>query len=70
MAIGYGAAGGYYVELSLDGLLVAAGLHRPAPDQLERFRAAMDDDRRARGFTSAALTAARPRRPGRRPSRR
>ncbi|MGH2847425.1 MAG: DUF2461 family protein, partial [Thermoleophilaceae bacterium] len=25
VAIGYGGAGGYYVELSLDGLLVAAG---------------------------------------------
>ena len=30
VAIGYGAAGGFYVELSLDGLLVAAGLHQPA----------------------------------------
>ena len=39
VAIGYGGAGGYYVELSLDGLLVAAGLHSPAPDQLGRFRA-------------------------------
>ncbi len=47
VAIGYGGAGGYYVELSLDGLLVAAGLHRPASDQLERFRAAIDDGRRA-----------------------
>ena len=35
LAIGYGGAGGYYVELSLDGLLVAAGLHAPASDQLE-----------------------------------
>ena len=50
VAIGYGAAGGYYFDLSLDGLLVAAGLHQPAPDQLERFRAAIDDDRKARGF--------------------
>jgi uncharacterized protein (TIGR02453 family) len=50
VAIGYGGAGGYYVELSLDGLLVAAGLHRPAPDQLERFRAAVDDGRRAAAF--------------------
>jgi uncharacterized protein (TIGR02453 family) len=59
VAIGYGAAGGYYIELSLDGLLVAAGLHHPAPDQLERFRAAMDDDRRARGFTRGLTAAAR-----------
>jgi uncharacterized protein (TIGR02453 family) len=58
VAIGYGAAGGYYIDLSLDGLLVAAGLHHPAPDQLERFRAAIDDDRRARGF-ERGLTAAR-----------
>ena len=59
VAIGYGAAGGFYFELSLDGLLVAAGLHRPAPDQLERFRAAMDDDRRARGYERGLATARR-----------
>ena len=53
IAIGYGGAGGYYVELSLDGLLVAAGLHRPASDQLERFRAAIDDRRRAAAFEGA-----------------
>ncbi len=57
VAIGYGGAGGYYVELSVDGLLVAAGLHRPAPDQLARFRAAVDDDRRARAFERAVRTA-------------
>jgi uncharacterized protein (TIGR02453 family) len=57
VAIGYGQAGGYYVELSLDGLLVGAGLHHPATDQLERFRAAIDDDRRAAGF-ERALSAA------------
>ena len=58
MAIGYGGAGGYYVELSLDGLLVAAGLHRPASDQLERFRAAIDDGRKSAGFEKAVKTAA------------
>ena len=58
IAIGYGGAGGYYVELSLDGLLVGAGLHHPASDQLERFRAAIDDERRARGFERAVATAA------------
>src|SRR3954454_12872389 len=57
LAIGYGGAGGYYVELSLDGLLVAAGLHRPASDQLERFRAAIDDGRRAASFERAIRTA-------------
>ncbi len=58
VAIGYGAAGGFYFDLSLDGLLVAAGLYRPAADQLERFRAAIDDDRSARGF-ERGLAAAR-----------
>src|SRR5881398_561851 len=53
VAIGYGGAGGYYVELSLDGLLVAAGLHQPAGDQLERFRAAIDEERRAAAFERA-----------------
>ena len=57
LAIGYGGAGGYYVELSLDGLLVAAGLHRPASDQLERFRAAIDDGRRAAAFERAVGSA-------------
>jgi uncharacterized protein (TIGR02453 family) len=57
LAIGYGGAGGYYVELSLDGLLVAAGLHRPASDQLERFRAAIHDGRRAAGFERAIAAA-------------
>jgi uncharacterized protein (TIGR02453 family) len=58
VAIGYGGAGGYYFELSLDGLLVAAGMHHPASDQLERFRRAIDDGRRATGFERAVKTAA------------
>jgi uncharacterized protein (TIGR02453 family) len=58
VAIGYGAAGGFYFDLSLDGLLVAAGLYQPATDQLERFRAAIDDDRKARSF-ERGLSAAR-----------
>jgi uncharacterized protein (TIGR02453 family) len=53
LAIGYAGTGGFYVELSLDGLLVAAGLHMPAPDQVERLRAAIDSPR-----TAAALTRA------------
>jgi uncharacterized protein (TIGR02453 family) len=57
IAIGYGGAGGYYVELSLDGLLVGAGLHHPSRDQLERLRAAIDDGRRARGFEQAVAKA-------------
>lgn len=58
VAIGYGPAGGFYVELSLDGLLVAAGLHHPASDQLERFRTAIDDGRRAKSFQKAVDEAA------------
>ena len=57
LAIGYGGAGGYYVELSLDGLLVAAGLHHPASEQLGRYRAAIDDGRRAAAFERALGTA-------------
>ena len=53
VAVGYGAAGGYYFELSLDGLVVAGGMYRPAADQLERFRAAINDGRRAKGFERA-----------------
>jgi uncharacterized protein (TIGR02453 family) len=53
LAIGYEGAGGFYVEISLDGLLVAAGLHNPAPDQVDRLRRAIDASR-----TAAALTRA------------
>jgi uncharacterized protein (TIGR02453 family) len=53
VAIGYGGEGGFYFELSLDGLLVAAGLYHAASDQLARFRAAIDDERRAAGFERA-----------------
>ena len=59
VAIGYGAAGGFYFDLSLDGLLVAAGLYHPAPDQLERFRAAIDDVRKSRGFERGLAAAER-----------
>jgi uncharacterized protein (TIGR02453 family) len=57
IAIGYGGAGGFYVELSLDGLLVGGGLHHPATDQLERFRQAIDDERRAAAFERALASA-------------
>jgi uncharacterized protein (TIGR02453 family) len=53
LAIGYEGAGGFYVELSLDGLMVAGGLHNPAPDQVERMRRAVDG-----GRTGAALVRA------------
>jgi uncharacterized protein (TIGR02453 family) len=53
LAIGYEGAGGFYVELSLDGLLVAAGLHRPAPDQVDRIRRAIDAGRTAAPLSKA-----------------
>jgi uncharacterized protein (TIGR02453 family) len=59
VALGRWDPGGYYVELSLDGLLVAAGLHHPGSDQLVRFRAAMDDGRRAASFERAVKAADR-----------
>ncbi|MDP8968338.1 MAG: DUF2461 domain-containing protein [Actinomycetota bacterium] len=58
IAIGGSGAGAYYVELSLDGLLIGAGLHHPASDQLERFRSAIDDGRRAAAFERAVTQAA------------
>ena len=53
LAIGYEGAGGYYLELSLDGFLVAAGIYQPAPDQLDRLRRAIDSGRTAAGLTRA-----------------
>jgi uncharacterized protein (TIGR02453 family) len=53
LALGHDGAGGYYVELSLDGFLVAAGLHAPAPDQIERFRQGVDGGRTAGSLRSA-----------------
>ena len=57
VAIGRWDPGGYYVELSLDGLLVAAGLYQPGADQLARFRSAIDDGRRAATFERAVKAA-------------
>ncbi|HEY1276569.1 MAG TPA: DUF2461 domain-containing protein [Thermoleophilaceae bacterium] len=57
VAIGFEKAGGYYFELSLDGLLVGAGMYHPASDQLDRFRRAIDDGRRAATFERAVATA-------------
>ena len=57
VAIGHDGAGGYYFDLSLDGLLLGAGLFHPAPDQLERFRAAIDNPRRAASFERAVAGA-------------
>jgi uncharacterized protein (TIGR02453 family) len=57
LAIGYGDSGGFYVEFSLDGLLVAAGLHRPSSDQVERLRRALDAKRSAAELTRAIARA-------------
>jgi uncharacterized protein (TIGR02453 family) len=57
VGIGFTGAGGYYVDISLDGLLLGAGLFHPAPDQLERFRAAIDNSRRAAAFERAVSRA-------------
>lgn len=35
---------GLYVQISADGLLAAGGFHSSAPDQVERYRAAVDDE--------------------------
>ena len=59
LAIGYEGAGGFYVELSLDGLLVAAGLHNPQSDQVERMRAAIDKPRTAASLAKAVDVAPR-----------
>jgi uncharacterized protein (TIGR02453 family) len=57
LAIGYEGAGGFYVELSLDGLMVAAGLHNAAPDQVDRLRRAVDAGRTAAPLTRAITRA-------------
>ena len=38
----------YYVQLSATGLFAGTGQYHMAADQLERFRAAVDDDRSGR----------------------
>jgi uncharacterized protein (TIGR02453 family) len=47
----------YYFQLSLDGLVLGAGMWHPEPDQLERFRAAIDDRRRGAAFERAVAKA-------------
>ena len=36
---------GWYVQVSADGLMVSGGFHSHAPDQVERYRAAVDSGR-------------------------
>jgi uncharacterized protein (TIGR02453 family) len=39
-------AGPFYVQVGADGLMAAAGYYQMAPDQVGRFRTAIDDERR------------------------
>jgi uncharacterized protein (TIGR02453 family) len=39
-------AGPFYVQVGPDGLMAAGGYYRMAPDQLTRYRTAVDDERR------------------------
>lgn len=39
-------AGPFYVQVGADGLMAAGGYYRMAPDQVARFRTAVDDERR------------------------
>jgi len=59
IGIPFGMAGatGYYVELSLDGLLVAAGMYRTEPDQVARLREAVADPRKGAALTRALAKA-------------
>lgn len=55
-AISEGEGGcGYYVQLSAEGMMAAAGYYMMAKDQLQRFRAAVDAD--STGAEIAALAA-------------
>jgi uncharacterized protein (TIGR02453 family) len=53
------SVGPFYVQISADGLLVAGGAYRWAPDQVARFRTAVDDERRGADLENrlAALAA-------------
>lgn len=51
-AIGDDVQGGLYVQLSADGLLVAAGAHGLATDQSRRLRAAIAEDRPGRALSA------------------
>jgi uncharacterized protein (TIGR02453 family) len=49
-ALSEAGGGDYYLHLDGSGLLVAAGAYQLEPDQLERFRAAVDDARKGRAL--------------------
>jgi uncharacterized protein (TIGR02453 family) len=52
-----GFAPPYYVQVGPDGLLAAGGYYGMAPDQLARFRTAVDDDRRGTALERILATA-------------
>jgi uncharacterized protein (TIGR02453 family) len=47
----------YYLQLSLDGLVLGAGLWHPENDQLERFRAGINDGRHGAAFERSVTKA-------------
>jgi uncharacterized protein (TIGR02453 family) len=47
---------GGYISFSADGLFVGSGLYMPAPDQLKRFRAAVDEDKSGSDLESIVAT--------------
>jgi uncharacterized protein (TIGR02453 family) len=49
-AISEAGGGDYYLHVDGTGLLVAAGAYRLEPDQLERYRTAVDDGRKGRAL--------------------
>src|SRR5918994_5913356 len=49
-ALSEAGGGDYYVHIDGSGLLVAAGAYQLEPDQLERFRAAVDDGRKGKSL--------------------
>ncbi|WP_214409275.1 DUF2461 domain-containing protein [Sphaerisporangium fuscum] len=57
---GAGDGIGYYVQFDADGLFAGAGWYTPAPDQVERFRAAVDDEKKGERLAAVLdeLTAA------------
>jgi len=57
--VGFERGAGYYVQLSLDGLLTGAGMHEPSREQLARYRAAVDNAPGARSLERAFASAAK-----------
>jgi len=49
-ALSAAEGGDYYLHVDGTGLLVAAGAYQLEPDQLERFRGAVDDERKGRAL--------------------